>query len=121
MLHDELRPSGNRPKKPWRSRGTEPQLWERFQGVQANTSPLPYAQLDGAADLHCTDPCALALEMEALGREMNLKIWGGCCGDRRPPYGGNGEKNEELTHGGRIKRGVPLPEKGYPISKTWEA
>lgn len=55
-------------------------VWERFQGVQANTSPLPYAQLDGAADLHCTDPCALALEMEALGREMNLKIWGGCCG-----------------------------------------
>lgn len=53
---------------------------ERFRGVQANTSPLPYAQLDGAVDLHCADPCALALEMETLGKEMDLKIWGGCCG-----------------------------------------
>lgn len=53
---------------------------ERFQGVQANTSPLPYAQLDGATDLYRTEPCALAQEMEALGREMDLKIWGGCCG-----------------------------------------
>lgn len=55
-------------------------VWERFRGVQANTSLLPYAELDGAADLHCSDPCALALEMEALSREMDLKIWGGCCG-----------------------------------------
>lgn len=63
--------------QPW-NRTTAVQ--ERFQGVQANTSPLPYAQLDGATDLHCTDPRALALEMAALRREMNLKIWGGCCG-----------------------------------------
>ena len=63
--------------QPW-NRTTAVQ--ERFQGVQANTSPLPYARLDGATDLHCTDPCALALEMAALGREMKLKIWGGCCG-----------------------------------------
>lgn len=63
--------------QPW---NRTPVVRERFQGVQANTSPLPYAQLDGAADLHCAEPRALALEMEALGREMDLKIWGGCCG-----------------------------------------
>ena len=63
--------------KPWNRTAA---VRERFQGVQANTSPLPYAQLDGAAELHCTDPRALAQEMEALGREMDLKIWGGCCG-----------------------------------------
>lgn len=55
-------------------------IQKRFQGVQANTSPLPYAQLDGAADLYCTEPGALAQEMEALSRQLDLKIWGGCCG-----------------------------------------
>lgn len=63
--------------RPWNRTAA---VGERFQGVQANTSPLPYAQLDGAAGLICADPHTLALEMEALGREMNLKIWGGCCG-----------------------------------------
>lgn len=63
--------------QPWNKTET---VHQRFLGVQANTSPLSYAQLDGASSLHCTDPKALASEMEMLGHEMDLKIWGGCCG-----------------------------------------
>lgn len=53
---------------------------ERFLGVQANTSPLPYSQLDGTKELQCSQPSELAQDMERLKQKMNLKIWGGCCG-----------------------------------------
>ena len=52
----------------------------RFLGIQANTSPLSYAELDGAADLHCADPEPFAEEMLALRGICDLKIFGGCCG-----------------------------------------
>lgn len=53
---------------------------ERFRGIQANTSPLSYAELDGAEDLHCSEPEDFAEEMVKLQSVADIKIWGGCCG-----------------------------------------
>ena len=53
---------------------------ERFLGVQANTSPLSYVELDGAANLQTSEPEALAGWMARLRREMGLRVFGGCCG-----------------------------------------
>lgn len=53
---------------------------ERFLGIQANTSPLSYAELDGAEDLHCSEPEDFAEEMMKLKSVADIKIWGGCCG-----------------------------------------
>lgn len=53
---------------------------ERFRGIQANTSPLSYAELDGAEDLHCSEPEDFAEEMIKLQNVADIKIWGGCCG-----------------------------------------
>ena len=53
---------------------------ERFRGIQANTSPLSYAELDGAEDLHCLEPEEFAEEMIKLHSIADIKIWGGCCG-----------------------------------------
>ncbi len=53
---------------------------ERFRGIQANTSPLSYAELDGAEDLHCSEPEDFAEEMIKLQSIADIKIWGGCCG-----------------------------------------
>lgn len=52
----------------------------RFLGVQANTSPLPYAVLDQSADLKCSEPDIFAEEMMHLREISRIKIWGGCCG-----------------------------------------
>jgi len=52
----------------------------RFLGIQANTSPLSYAELDGARDLFCSDPESFARDMLRLKEDMGLKILGGCCG-----------------------------------------
>lgn len=52
----------------------------RFLGIQANTSPLPYDALDGAADLHTSAPEALAQDMRRLRLSFGLRIFGGCCG-----------------------------------------
>lgn len=53
---------------------------ERFRGIQANTSPRSYAELDGAVDLHGSDPEEFAEEMMKLSRVGSFQIWGGCCG-----------------------------------------
>lgn len=53
---------------------------ERFLGIQANTSPLSYAELDDAVDLKCSEPEIFADEMWKLSEISNIKIWGGCCG-----------------------------------------
>lgn len=53
---------------------------ERFLGIQANTSPLSYAELDGAEDLHCSEPEDFAEEVIKLKSVADIKIWGGCCG-----------------------------------------
>lgn len=57
-----------------------PLVRERFRGIQANTSPLSYEELDQAQELHCSPPEELAEEMMKLGQEGNIRIWGGCCG-----------------------------------------
>ena len=57
-----------------------PLVKERFRGIQANTSPLSYAELDGAEDLHCSEPAEFADEMFRLSKFGNFRIWGGCCG-----------------------------------------
>lgn len=51
-----------------------------LQGLQANTSPLPYSELDGAADLHSSAPQDFAAAMVRLQKAAGLKIMGGCCG-----------------------------------------
>lgn len=53
---------------------------ERFRGIQANTSPLSYAELDGAEELYCSEPEDFAEEMIKLQSIADIKIWGGCCG-----------------------------------------
>ena len=63
-----------------RSMNDRPVVRERFRGIQANTSPLPYAQLDGAVDLHCSEPEAFARGMLRLREIADIRIWGGCCG-----------------------------------------
>jgi S-methylmethionine-dependent homocysteine/selenocysteine methylase len=52
----------------------------RFWGIQANTSPLPYSELDGSKDLKSSDPDTLADDMLRLRDAWNLRIFGGCCG-----------------------------------------
>ncbi|MGE4353034.1 MAG: homocysteine S-methyltransferase family protein [Oscillospiraceae bacterium] len=52
----------------------------RFLGIQANTSPLSYAELDGSLDLKCSDPMQFAEAMLKLRNISNIKIFGGCCG-----------------------------------------
>lgn len=53
---------------------------DRFRGIQANTSPLSYAELDHATDLHSSEPEKFAKEMIRLSQIGNFQIWGGCCG-----------------------------------------
>lgn len=53
---------------------------KRFLGIQANTSALPYAELDGAVDLKTSAPDALAEEMLRLRKEHDFRLFGGCCG-----------------------------------------
>lgn len=57
-----------------------PAVKRRFLGIQANTSPLSYAELDGCADLQCSDPAALADELLRLRDISQIKLFGGCCG-----------------------------------------
>ncbi|MCI1930213.1 MAG: homocysteine S-methyltransferase family protein [Clostridia bacterium] len=52
----------------------------RFKGIQANTSPLSYSELDGSADLKCSEPDDFARDMIKLKNDKHLKILGGCCG-----------------------------------------
>ncbi len=63
-----------------RPRNRSAAVRERFKGLQANTSPLPYAELDGAGELHCLEPEEFAQDMLRLKQEQGLKILGGCCG-----------------------------------------
>ena len=53
---------------------------DRFIGLQANTSDLPYEELDRAAILQTTGPAQLAREMMELNEVHPLQIFGGCCG-----------------------------------------
>lgn len=53
---------------------------ERFRGIQANTSPLSYAELDGSKELQCSEPEEFAEEMMKLKEVGEFQIWGGCCG-----------------------------------------
>jgi S-methylmethionine-dependent homocysteine/selenocysteine methylase len=52
----------------------------RFLGIQANTSPLSYSELDSSKDLKCSEPSSFATDMIHLIVDMKLKIAGGCCG-----------------------------------------
>jgi Homocysteine/selenocysteine methylase (S-methylmethionine-dependent) len=52
----------------------------RFLGIQANTSPLSYRELDNSEDLKCSEPSEFAEYMIRLAMDKNLKILGGCCG-----------------------------------------
>lgn len=52
----------------------------RFRGIQANTSPLSYGELELATELLCAEPEELAEEIMALREIGDLHIFGGCCG-----------------------------------------
>lgn len=52
----------------------------RFKGIQANTSPLSYAELDGSKELKCSAPEEFAEDMLRLAKIGSFQIWGGCCG-----------------------------------------
>lgn len=55
-------------------------VYTRFLGIQANTSPLFYEELDGAEDLKTSEPTILAEKMIKLRENNPIKIYGGCCG-----------------------------------------
>lgn len=57
-----------------------PEVRTRFQGIQANTSPLSPEELDHAKELMCSDPVALASKISELKELYDFKIYGGCCG-----------------------------------------
>lgn len=52
----------------------------RFQGIQANTSPLSYEELDHSDRLLTSEPGELARQMVRLREIAPFKIFGGCCG-----------------------------------------
>lgn len=53
---------------------------ERFLGIQANTSPLPYSLLDASPILYTSPPDELAAGMRRLRQEFGFRLFGGCCG-----------------------------------------
>jgi S-methylmethionine-dependent homocysteine/selenocysteine methylase len=53
---------------------------ERFQGIQANASPLSPEELDNCCQLKCSDGVSLAGDMMELYKYFTPKIFGGCCG-----------------------------------------
>jgi S-methylmethionine-dependent homocysteine/selenocysteine methylase len=53
---------------------------ERFSGVQANASRLAPEELDDACDLESSDAVLLAEDMIRLRDDMQLRVFGGCCG-----------------------------------------
>lgn len=57
-----------------------PLVRTRFRGIQANTSPLSYGELDGSPDLKCSDPVSFGEEMMKLRLISSMNIFGGCCG-----------------------------------------
>lgn len=57
-----------------------PLVKNRFLGIQANTSPLSYAELDYSLELKYSEPIQFAEDMLKLRAISNIKIFGGCCG-----------------------------------------
>jgi len=56
----------------------------RFLGIQANTSPLSYKELDNSEVLYSSEPEEFAEAMKELDEVHSMKLLGGCCGtDRR--------------------------------------
>ncbi|NJD04107.1 MAG: homocysteine S-methyltransferase family protein [Ruminiclostridium sp.] len=53
---------------------------ERFQGIQANSSPLSPEELDKSNELKSSDSVSLACDMMELYNHLTPKILGGCCG-----------------------------------------
>ena len=52
----------------------------RIRGIRANASRLSHAELDAATELDRGDIGELASHYEQLGRRLDLKVVGGCCG-----------------------------------------
>ncbi len=52
----------------------------RFLGIQANTSPLSYKELDNSPILQTSDPDEYANAMKELDQVHSMKLIGGCCG-----------------------------------------
>ncbi len=55
-------------------------VYTRFAGIQANTSPLSYEELDNSKDLKTSDPIELARQIIEIRTINSLNIIGGCCG-----------------------------------------
>ena len=53
---------------------------ERFRGFRANASARSHAELDESTELDRGDVSRLAQEIEAMRRDFDLWVVGGCCG-----------------------------------------
>ena len=53
---------------------------DRLLGLQANSSDLPFEQLEGSSATIGDEPAVWAEAMVRVGRRWGLKILGGCCG-----------------------------------------
>jgi len=71
---------------------------ERFRGIQANTSPLPPEELDNCRALKSSDSISLADDMMKLSKDLNLKIYGGCCGTDKSHMEEIAKKIKEQRH-----------------------
>lgn len=58
----------------------QPELFRRLVGIQANSSSLDHAQLDGANELLQDSLVDWGDRMIELNRRYGVKILGGCCG-----------------------------------------
>ncbi len=56
------------------------ELFIRLLGIQANSSSLDHADLDGSAELHTESVAEWGEEMLKLNKNYGMKILGGCCG-----------------------------------------
>jgi homocysteine S-methyltransferase len=59
---------------------SSPMVRQRIIGLLANTAALSPEELDGSAGLVEEDPDTFGQTVAGLGRELGLKILGGCCG-----------------------------------------
>ncbi|HJV65585.1 MAG TPA: homocysteine S-methyltransferase family protein [Geomonas sp.] len=59
---------------------SSPLVRQRMIGILANTAALSPEQLNDSSTLVEEDPAAFGSTVAAVGRELGLKILGGCCG-----------------------------------------
>ncbi len=61
-------------------KNASPLVRKRIVGLLANTAALSPEELDKSADLKEEDPTVFGSSLAGIGKELGMKILGGCCG-----------------------------------------